>query len=463
MNFRHTKTLIPDGVQTLSKRPCCYVEDVYPDYLVRGNGSYVWDLKDKRYIDYHSALGAIILGINNQKVSDAVCNQMREGNLFSLSHPKETELAELMRETFPSMQVMRFVKTGSEACSAAIKVARAYTEREAVITCGYHGWHEWYNCTTPKNAGSYPQPVYPVEWGNLEKLKELLETKKPAAFITEPYIYADEKEVEKWLKESRKLCVQNKALFILDENVTGFRTTKLGAQNHWKVKPDLSVFGKSMGNGVPIACFGGLDDIMGVLKKDCFVSSTFGGDLLGIVAAIETIKLLKSKPIIHHIWTMGSKLKTGFNQSAEAAMKESIRCVGLPPRTHFLFPSAEHKSLFWQECLDQGIFFGHNNFVTAEHSIIDIDTTLSVIRHAMKILLKNWDAPMKALRGKVAIETLRMVTVPAPNKKKETAKDIIEKADQQAEEIKTDKQKRTSPPLCKKCGNKHWPMHKCKV
>lgn len=438
--WKQTTTLIPEGVQTLSKRVCCHVADVYPEWIEYGKGSKIFDAIGRKYIDYPCSLGATILGHAYPAVVEAVTEQLKKGTLFSLSHPMETELAELMHDVFPSMEVMRFVKTGSESCQAAVRVARAYTGREPILCCGYHGWHSWYNCTTPKNAGSIKQDVTPVEWGDVRKLEELLIEKKPAAFILEPYVYEDEGRVEKWLKEVRKLCTVHKTVMILDENVTGFRTRKLSAQNHWKIKPDLSCFGKAMANGVPMACFGGNRDIMKVLESNCFVSSTFGGDLLGISAAIATIKVLRNKAAINHIWVMGSKMKTAFNQAAQAIMKgEDIKCIGLPPRTCFIFPTTAHKGLFWQECLKQGIFFGYAQFVGYSHDLTDIDKTISVMRQAMKMVNKHYDNPEGAMQGQVPQETMRMITVPPPKF--------------------GDKDK--NPPMCKKCNHEHWSFQKC--
>jgi len=455
MNFEHTQKLIPEGVQTLSKRPSVHVEGVYPNWIIKGNGAYVWGEDGKRYIDYPCSLGAVVLGHGFHLVVEAVRNQLNEGTIFSLSHPKETELAELLRDTIPSMEMVRFLKTGSESCSAAVRIARAYTGREPVVCCGYHGWHEWFNCTTPKNAGSIEQDVTPVKWGDTRKLAELFEEKKPAAFITEPYVYEDEAKVELWLKETRRLCDVHKVILIFDENVTGFRTTKLSAQAYWKVTPDLTCIGKAMANGIPMAAVGGKADIMDVLTKDCFVSSTFGGDLIGISAAIATITFLRHHPALNHIWTMGSKLKTTFNNYARSKMLEDVKCIGLPPRTHFVFPTAAHKGLFWQECLKLGVLFGHAQFMGFAHKVPELDKTVEAMRHAMTMVHKHWENPEAALEGEPPAETLRMVTVPAP--KKEPVPSEITEAP--AEETKSSKEK----PVCKKCGNKHWPMHKCKT
>lgn len=413
MNWQDTCKVIPEGVQTLSKRPCVHVDGVYPKWIVRGNGCHVWDIKGNKYIDYPCSLGANVLGHANPEVVKAIKVQVDNGTLFSLGHPMETELAELLASVIPVMESVRFVKTGSESCSAAVRVARAYTGRDPILCCGYHGWHEWYNCTTPKNAGSIKQDVTPVKWGDLPALEKLLIEKKPAAFITEPYVYAKEEAVSKWLKEARRLCTAHDVLLIFDENVTGFRTRKLTASNYWRVEPDLICLGKAMANGVPMAAFGGKREIMDVLKGDCFVSSTFGGDLLGISAAIATITQLKQVAAIEHIWMAGGKIKAAFNMAATSDSLEGVKCIGLPPRTHFIFPTAVHKGLFWQECLKQNIFFGHAQFVSYRHRQLEIDQTCSAMRHALRIVRKNWENPEARLEGKPPEETLRVVTVPA--------------------------------------------------
>ncbi len=405
--------VLPEGVNTLSKRPSVHVEGVYPKFIIKGDGCNVWDENGKKYIDFPCSLGAVVLGHNNEPINKAIRDVITKGTLFSLEHPKVGELAELISGLIPSMETMRFLKTGSESCSAAVRIARAFTGRDPIICCGYHGWHEWINCTTPKNAGSVQQDVTSVEWGDLKNLERLLEVKKPAAFITEPYIYATEPEIEKWLKESRRLCTVHGTLLIFDENVTGFRTKKLTAQNYWNVKPDLTCLGKAMANGIPMACVGGRRDVMKVLEDDCFVSSTFGGDLIGIVAAIAAITQLKQSATIAHIWQMGAKLKTSFNNVAKSFILEGVRCIGLPPRTHFLFPTSAHKSLFWAECLKKGVFFGHAQFASFAHNQFDVDTACAAMSHALKIVMKNWKDPEAVLGGKPAAETLRTITVPA--------------------------------------------------
>jgi len=151
--FQKTCNVIPDGVQTLSKMPCRHVEGVYPFYIERGEGPYIFDGEGKKYIDYPCGLGTILLGHNIEYVNQAIRSQLKKGILFPLPSRLETQLAEKIVELIPCAEMVRFVKTGSEATSAAIKIARTYTDRQNVLCCGYHGWHDWYNITTPINTG----------------------------------------------------------------------------------------------------------------------------------------------------------------------------------------------------------------------------------------------------------------------------------------------------------------------
>ena len=476
-NWQETCKYIPEGVQTLSKRPCVYVDGVYPKYITRGEGCCVFDENNKRYIDFVCGLGPNILGYGNERIRRAVLEVLDNGNLFSLPHPKETELAILIRNVIPSMELMRFVKTGSESCASAIRIARAYTGRMPVICSGYMGQQDWYLQTTSKNAGCDTSDVTQIGWGQVQTLEKLVKEKKPAAFITEPYILQqDEALIEKYLKEIRRICNENGVVLIFDENVTGFRTRKLTAQNYWKVYPDLTCLGKAMANGFPMACVGGKREIMNVLEGDCFVSSTFGGDLFGIVAAIETINQLKSSAVIEHIWQMGNKLKTAFNQAADSLMmRDKVKCIGLPPRTKFVFPTPAHLGLFWQECLKRGVMFGFAQFISAAHSHYHLDVTCAAVRDAMKTVNKYWDKPLEKLEGSPPQETLRQEMVDGkeakstlyiPTPQKEPIPVPSEVVNAKPDETGFVGQEPPKPkkekPTCAKCGQCHWPFQKCK-
>jgi glutamate-1-semialdehyde aminotransferase len=400
MNWNKTLDVIPDGVQTLSKMPERHVNRVYPKYIESAQGAYV-KCGEKRYIDYPMALGAVILGHANSDVNLAIKKQLDKGIIYSLPNYQETELAERVVDIIPSAEKCRFLKTGSEATSAAIKIARAYTNRKKVVACGYHGWHDWYSSTF-KPAGTVDRHVVQVPYNGLEAFKKKVND-KTAAVIMEPYVYEEPKEG--FLQGVRRLCNDNGVVLIFDECVTGFRTRKMSAQALFKVTPNLTCLGKAMANGLPISCVCGKKEIMDVLRKDCFVSSTFGGDLVAIAAALKTLEIVAQKGS-HHLEIMGHKLKEAFNRYAANYQQFECKCIGYPQRTKFEFPTDAHRSLFWQECLGQGVFFGYAQFVSYAHTMPELDKTVSAMKYAFQTLKRNPD-PLVALRGDVATPAIR--------------------------------------------------------
>jgi glutamate-1-semialdehyde aminotransferase len=408
-DFRISEKLIPCGVQTLSKMPSKFIEGVYPIYLEMGKGCYVGDNEGNRFIDYAAGLGTNLLGYSFQDVNDAVKKQLDTGTIFILPSILETKLAQKIKQLIPCAEMTRFLKTGSEATSAAIKISRAYTDREHVAFCGYHGWHDWFTVNTPKNKGipkCYADLTHKFLYNDIQSLVEISKKYPLAAIIIEPCIFEEPKD--NFLKKVKDIARKNGAVLIFDEVVTGFRTPKFSAQKFFGITPDLATFGKACANGVPISFVCGKSKIMKELEGDCFVSSTFGGDLIGISAALETIKIIENYNVLDHIWYFGEYLKDGYNEIAEH-LDINTSCKGYPNRTMFDFPTSIHKSLFWQECIKRGVLFGYANFVSFSHNEREIIYTLEVIREALKIVKKHWDKPRKALEGKPATEVFRLI------------------------------------------------------
>jgi glutamate-1-semialdehyde aminotransferase len=400
-----TCKVIPDGVQTLSKMPSKHVEGVYPVYIDRGDGAYIYDRHGNRYIDFPSGLGAVILGHAFGPYNQIVREQLERGLLFPLPHVMETGLAEKICQLF-KMDMCRFLKTGSEATSAAVKIARAYTGRDAIGCCGYHGWHDWYNASTPKNKGCHElaaAQITQLGYNKTHEFAEFIQKHKPAAIIMESVVLEPPKE--DFLQNVRRLCDDNGVVLIFDEIVTGFRYPGFSAANYYKVQPDLICLGKAMANGLPISCVAGKREIMEELQGDCFVSSTFGGELLSITAALATIDLMERYGAVKQIWWAGNYLKQEFNRIADG----KAQCIGLAPRTYFNFPTEAHKSLFWQECLARGVLFGYAQFTTLAHTADVMNEVRAAMEGAWEILIAHWDNPEVALKGKVAQQTFRLV------------------------------------------------------
>jgi len=399
--------------------PNKFIEGQYPIYLEGGTGCYVYD-DQYAYIDYPCGLGAILLGHGDFEIGMAIIDRMAQGHIFTLPHRLETELAEKLHKLIPCAEQMRFLKTGSEATSAAVRIARSYTGKMGVAYCGYHGWHDWFTADTPKNKGipdNTKHLIQKFEYNNIKSLENIFDERggnggyyddpQIGVVILEPYIYEAPKD--NFLKKVIKLAHKHGAVVIFDEVVTGFRTKGYSAQKMFKVTPDLACFGKAMANGLPISVVCGKKKIMKVLEGDTFVSSTFGGELLSIVSALKTIEILERDNVIDHIWDMGQRLKDGYNH-IRSELNIDTSCIGFPNRTMFMFPSGEHKSLFWQECIKRGVLFGYAQFINYSHKEEEIDYTLQVIKEALIVCKNNWSNPEKAIVGKKAEQVFRLVT-----------------------------------------------------
>lgn len=405
--FQKACEIIPSGVQTMSKQPCRYVEGTYPYFIERGKGAYVWDKSDKQYIDYPCGLGSILLGYNDDYVNNAIIDQLRKGTIFSLSNRLEGELAEKIKSMIPCAEMVRFVKTGSESASAAVRIARAYTGRDNIIYAGgYHGWHDWYISSKP-DARGIPKVLKntcnEIPYNDLTSLKVFLD-KDTAAVILEPYIY--DSPQDDYLAKLIEMAHNNGSLVIFDEVITGLRTIFGSAQKFFGVVPDLACFGKAFGNGLPIAFVCGKKSIMDELTKGCFVSSTFGGDLLGLSAAKATMEMCEKLAVADFIWERGAEFKNGFNKITRDYDLD-IPIIGYPCRTSFKFPSDTHRSLFWQECVKRGVLFGHAQFINYSHDTNIITKTINVMWDALGICKEYWEHPEYALIGPEAKESIK--------------------------------------------------------
>lgn len=391
--WERARGVIPCGTQTLSKGPDQFVRGVYPIYLARGQGSHVFDVDGNEYIDYPLALGAITLGYAYPAVVEAVRRQLEDGSIFTLMHPLEVELAEMLCALIPCAERVRFAKNGSDVTSAAVRVARAYTGREAIVHCGYHGWQDWYAVGTARDRGipkALKALLYSFEMNRIDLLEELF-TEHPgkiAAVILEHGVTPVE---EGFFGRVKEVAHKNGALFIWDEVGTGFRYSLGGAQQYFGVTPDLACFGKGMANGMPLSALVGRREVMEVLEDNVFFSMTYGGETLSLAAAIATIREMTEKEVIPYLWTQGRKLQEGYNRLA-AEVGVDTRCVGPAPRTAIVFrdrdgkESTEIKSLFMQECVKRGILFGAYVHISYSHTDEDIERTLSVCADALEIV-----------------------------------------------------------------------------
>lgn len=369
-------------VQTISKHPSSYAGGAggCPVYAVRASGAYFEDADGNRILDYPLALGAIILGHAHPVVNEAVSRQLALGSLYSLSSPLEVELAELVNAVVPCAGKVRFFKTGSEATSAAVRVARAVTGRPVVAVCGYHGWHDWTAVRMPRKAGipeclagqvrvfAYNDPA------SLERIFSEFPA-QVAAVIMEPV--SNQAPLPGFLESVRDMARSNGAVLIFDEMITGFRLHLGGAQAHYGVTPDLATFGKAMSNGLPMAMLAGDAALLDDAAQKAFLTSTYGGDTLALSASLACIAHLVETDACTRLKRLGEDLQDGLN----AVFKRTgfpARITGLAHKTFLSAESAggrtaeEIETAFRRQCLMRGHFLGYGHFVSLSHTPEDI-------------------------------------------------------------------------------------------
>ncbi len=388
-------SLIPGATQTLSKGSSQYVQGVAPLFLSRAKGSHVWDVDGNEYIDFPMALGPIILGHGYPAVDDAVRRQLADGVSYSLPHPLEVAVAERIIAMVPCAEMVRFGKNGSDATAGAVRLARAYTGRELIACCGYHGWQDWYIGSTSFNRGvpqSVQQLTLPFEYNRLDSLKRIFAEHpgQVAGVILEPIGLVEPEN--NFLQNIKDLCRREGALLIFDEVITGFRIAPGGAQEYYGVNPDLACLGKAMANGYPLSAVVGARAVMQSFES-VFFSFTFGGEALSLAAALATLTEIAENNVIAHNWEQGRKLRDGAQVLArEFGVDRFVQCTGLPPRTVMSFTDECSrddllvKSLFQQECLKRGVLFSGGHNLCFSHTDDDIEYTLRVYRSALEIV-----------------------------------------------------------------------------
>ena len=314
--YNRAKELIPCGTQTLAKGPSQYVNGIAPKYLLKGQGSHVWDVDGNEYIDYNMGIGPLSLGYAHPVVDEAIRQQLSNGITFSLMHPLEVEVAELLHEIIPNAESVRFSKSGADVTSAAVRIARAYTGRSKILCCGYHGWHDWYVSTIARNAGipgCIKDLTYTFSYNDIDSFIRSIDD-DVAAVILEPVVF--ESPRGNFLHMVSEICKQKGILLIFDEMWTGFRMALGGAQEYFGIQADLATFSKAIANGMPLSVLTGKSEIMRVLEEEVFFFTTFGGEALSLAAAKATIQVMKDNNVIAAISSTGEILKEEYNKLA---------------------------------------------------------------------------------------------------------------------------------------------------
>jgi glutamate-1-semialdehyde aminotransferase len=331
--------LVPGGTHTISKRVTTFLDaESFPPFCARGRGAYAYDVEGRRYVDYISALGAVLLGYADERVDGRVRAQLADGFLFSLPHPCEVELAGLLVDVVPCAEQVRLFKTGAEATSAAVRTARIATGRELILCCGYHGWHDWWAVLRTPEGIPVGQQRLVVEFpfNDLDAVYRLVEQRgrETAAIMLTPAAYGVE-PAPGFLEGVRLAANRLGVPLIFDEIITGFRWATGGAQERFGVVPDLACIGKAMANGMPISALVGTRALMEPMK-DNWISSTYASDALSIVAALETIGILKDGRIHAQLFAQAGRLNRSLAELARAAGLE-IATGAVAPAIRFDF------------------------------------------------------------------------------------------------------------------------------
>jgi glutamate-1-semialdehyde aminotransferase len=376
---RHTES-IAQGCLTNSKHPDRFIKGVYPNMIVEGKGCHLRSSKGEEYIDYICGLGTCLLGYQRREVVNACVNELNKGYSYSLPSTLEVEAAERLKGIIPFMERIKFLKTGSEAAMAAIRIARAYTGRKFVLSRGYHGWTDEFTSLTPPATG-VAENIYMKKLVEIEQINDQI-----AAVIVEPVELDNSRERIIWLNQLKEKCHAHGVVLIFDEIITGFRYKNWCVSNYHNIRPDIILLGKSIANGLPLAVVGGRRDIMD--NDRYFVSSTFAGENIALASMIKVIDLIFFGDLkINKLWDEGQTFIDRFN----SFWPDKIYLDGYSVRA--VFRGDEHvKAVFWQQSVMMNLLFGPSWFymfphIEHQYRVLDnISDLLTLMKSKMPVL-----------------------------------------------------------------------------
>lgn len=395
------KNTTPGGMLGI-RRPYNFIEGEYPVFIERGYGGHIVDVDGNDYIDMLCAYGPIILGYVEDEINQAVKDKMSDGFCFSLVQQIQNELQDKLIELIPCAEMTVVAKTGSDVTTMAIRVARGYTGKNKILRCGYHGWHDW--CV--ENKGGVPKEITDFttgfKYGDIEELEGKLELLKDdiACIIITPVGHPLAKDVitppEGYLEKVRELANKYNAVLVFDEIRTGFRVALGGAQERYGVTPDLATFGKALANGYPISALVGKKEIMKVMEKDVFVSSTFFPNSLEMVAALKCIEILQRNNVPETIWYKGVEFNKRLNE-IKRKHNAPITVSDMPPMPFITFDKVDEyykqrRKEFYTQTIRRGLFVQpyHHWYICYRHTDEDLAYALKCIDEAMEYVMEKF-------------------------------------------------------------------------
>ncbi|MDB4060241.1 aminotransferase class III-fold pyridoxal phosphate-dependent enzyme [Flavobacteriaceae bacterium] len=403
--YKKAKSIIPGGTMLLSKRPEMFLPENWPSYFTEAKGCKVWGLDGTELIDMSiMGIGTNSLGYGNDEVDSAVIKAVRKGNMSSLNCPEEVYLAEKLIEINPWADMVRFARTGGEANSIAIRIARAASGKDNVAICGYHGWHDWYLSANhnggddlsehlipglspngvPKNLKN---SVFPFNYNNYEELLDIVEKNNIGVIKME--VIRNFQPKDGFLKKVRDLATAKNIVLVFDECSSGFRETFGGIFQKYKVEPDMVMFGKTIGNGYALTAVLGKRSVMEA-AQNTFISSTFWTERIGPTAALATLKVMERKKSWNKITQTGKMMQEGWLNLA-SQYNLDITISGIPAMTSYSFNSRntlEYKTFITQEMLKKGFLASTIFYACTEHTDEHLSNYFDELDKIYKIISK---------------------------------------------------------------------------
>lgn len=389
----------PLAAQTYSKSYRYFCRGTAPSYMDHGDGCYIYDVDGNKFIDFICALGPITIGYNDPTVNKAVINQVHKFASGSLQSELEVQLAEKLCEIIPCAEMVRFVKNGSDATTAAIRLARAYTGRDTVLMSGYHGMHDWSIGASSNNKG-VPKAVCNLTknftYNDIDDLENKLKENKVAAVILEPIQSNGPKNG--YLDAVKEMAHKYGAILIFDEVVSGFHYALGGAQELFNVSPDLVTFGKGMGNGYPISAVAGRKELLEQIEQGVFISTTFGGDSIAMAASLATLDILSQPGYYDHIIRIGTMLHDGIqNRIDKYDLNDTLSVSGLPAHCGLAFEGhgslsyLDIQSVYSQTMIQNGILVFAIYFLNSHHTETEAQAYLDATDKAFSLIRRAVD------------------------------------------------------------------------
>ena len=375
-HLNRAELTIPLGSQTFSKYRTQYPVGISPLFIKKAKGCHVWDLDGNKYIDLVSALASVTLGYGDSRVNTAVSKQLRRGVSFSLPGTLEAEVAEMICHLVPSAEMVRFGKNATDVTTAAVRLARAYTGKDRVIVCGYHGWQDWFIGSTSRNKG-VPKATSDLtevfKYNDLESLRKILSEKNDVACVVMEPMNSSFPNPG-FLEGVRELTKNHGVVLVFDETITGFRFSEGGAQELFNVIPDISTFGKGIANGFPLSVISGKREIM-MEMEEIFFSGTFGGELLSLAAAKSVLELHINREVISQLEQTGLDLQNRVNSAVSQTDTQELLSLSGHQTWIFLnwraidgYSADLLKTYFMQEMFQAGILILGTHNVNLAHT-----------------------------------------------------------------------------------------------